>query len=304
MSGAAASVLAKIMLDTNAPASTRVRAADSVLDRAKKAIEIEDIEARVSELERPRKRPRTAGASSNRTNAMNNISRRIRRLEEERFGTAADSEFSRRLRQRIEAGQRHAAEFYAELGARHCCRDQRIVGSRALAQSGPHQSSDRVRQYRRQLEAAYNRWHCRRCASEGLDFPRFPSQGANGPASFAIRTVGGAGVRTFARLRRRVSGAGPSASRGKGLQTLQKRRTIGATCHRDRGMSRCNAICFGICQFGDYGENNDLDDERRGSFRFRVHMRVAEPAANSVMTVLVLARPGAWEWLRVKLFIV
>jgi len=40
------------MLDVNAPASTRVRAADSVLDHAKRAIEIEDIEARVSELER------------------------------------------------------------------------------------------------------------------------------------------------------------------------------------------------------------------------------------------------------------
>ena len=34
-----------------APASTRVRAADSVLDHAAKAIELEDIEARVSELE-------------------------------------------------------------------------------------------------------------------------------------------------------------------------------------------------------------------------------------------------------------
>ena len=35
-----------------APHSTRVRAADSVLDHSAKAIEIEDIEARVSELER------------------------------------------------------------------------------------------------------------------------------------------------------------------------------------------------------------------------------------------------------------
>jgi len=51
-SSAAATTLLKIMLDVNAPASTRVRAADSVLDHAKRAIEIEDIEARVSELER------------------------------------------------------------------------------------------------------------------------------------------------------------------------------------------------------------------------------------------------------------
>jgi len=42
----------KIMVDQNAPASTRVRAADSIFNHAAKAIEIEDIEARVSELER------------------------------------------------------------------------------------------------------------------------------------------------------------------------------------------------------------------------------------------------------------
>lgn len=39
------------MIDPNAPASVRVRAADSVLDHAAKAIEIEDIEARVAALE-------------------------------------------------------------------------------------------------------------------------------------------------------------------------------------------------------------------------------------------------------------
>jgi hypothetical protein len=50
-SSAAATTLLKIMLDVNAPASTRVRAADSVLDHAAKAIEIEDIEARVAALE-------------------------------------------------------------------------------------------------------------------------------------------------------------------------------------------------------------------------------------------------------------
>lgn len=50
-SSAAATTLLKIMLDPAAPASTRVRAADSVLDHAKQAIEIEDIEARVAALE-------------------------------------------------------------------------------------------------------------------------------------------------------------------------------------------------------------------------------------------------------------
>jgi transposase-like protein len=51
-SGAAVSTLLKIMVDQNAPASTRVRAADSVLDHSAKAIEIEDIEARVAALEK------------------------------------------------------------------------------------------------------------------------------------------------------------------------------------------------------------------------------------------------------------
>jgi len=52
MSTAAVSTLGKIMVDPNAPAASRVRAAESVLDHAAKAIEIEDVEARVSELER------------------------------------------------------------------------------------------------------------------------------------------------------------------------------------------------------------------------------------------------------------
>jgi len=51
-SGAAVTTLLKVMLDQSAPASSRVRAADSVLDHTAKAIEIEDIEVRVSELER------------------------------------------------------------------------------------------------------------------------------------------------------------------------------------------------------------------------------------------------------------
>ena len=49
---AAVSTLLKVMVDPATPASTRVRAADSVLDHSAKSIEIEDIEARVSELER------------------------------------------------------------------------------------------------------------------------------------------------------------------------------------------------------------------------------------------------------------
>ena len=39
------------MVDPVSPASSRVRAADCILDHAKKAIELEDVEARVTELE-------------------------------------------------------------------------------------------------------------------------------------------------------------------------------------------------------------------------------------------------------------
>jgi len=49
---AAATTMLKLMIDTNTPASVRVRAAECVMNHATKAIEIEDIEARVSELER------------------------------------------------------------------------------------------------------------------------------------------------------------------------------------------------------------------------------------------------------------
>jgi hypothetical protein len=55
-SGAAVSTVLKIMLDQNAPASTRLRAADMALAHGAKAIEIEDIEARVSDLERAAER--------------------------------------------------------------------------------------------------------------------------------------------------------------------------------------------------------------------------------------------------------
>jgi hypothetical protein len=46
-SGVAVATLLKIMMDQNAPQSTRVRAADWVVDRAGKAIEVGDIEANV-----------------------------------------------------------------------------------------------------------------------------------------------------------------------------------------------------------------------------------------------------------------
>jgi hypothetical protein len=48
--GAAVTTLLKIMVDTGAPASTRLRVADIVLSHTAKAIEIEDIEARVGQI--------------------------------------------------------------------------------------------------------------------------------------------------------------------------------------------------------------------------------------------------------------
>jgi hypothetical protein len=49
---AAVSTLLRVMVDPNTPASTKVRAADSVLEHSAKSIELEDIDARVAELER------------------------------------------------------------------------------------------------------------------------------------------------------------------------------------------------------------------------------------------------------------
>jgi hypothetical protein len=49
---AAATTLLKVMLDPNAPAACRLRAADTVLSHALKAMEWEDVEVRVAELER------------------------------------------------------------------------------------------------------------------------------------------------------------------------------------------------------------------------------------------------------------
>jgi transposase-like protein len=48
---AAATTLIKLLLDPNTPASVRARVADSIFNHAAKAIEIEDIEARVAALE-------------------------------------------------------------------------------------------------------------------------------------------------------------------------------------------------------------------------------------------------------------
>jgi len=52
LSSAAVTTLGKVMLEPGTPPTTRVRAADSILNHTTKAIEIEGLEARLTELER------------------------------------------------------------------------------------------------------------------------------------------------------------------------------------------------------------------------------------------------------------
>jgi hypothetical protein len=49
---AAVTTLVKTILDANTPASVRVRAAECILNHSMKAIELEDIEGRLADLER------------------------------------------------------------------------------------------------------------------------------------------------------------------------------------------------------------------------------------------------------------
>ena len=49
---AAATTLLKLLIDPGTPASVKVRAAEAIFNHSHKAIEIEDVEARVAELER------------------------------------------------------------------------------------------------------------------------------------------------------------------------------------------------------------------------------------------------------------
>jgi hypothetical protein len=58
-SSAAVTTVLKLMVDPNAPASTRLRAAEIVLDKTARAIELDDLDVRLSELERAaEQRPR------------------------------------------------------------------------------------------------------------------------------------------------------------------------------------------------------------------------------------------------------
>jgi hypothetical protein len=61
-SNAAVGTLLRVMTDREAPAASRVRAADVVLQAASRGMEIEDIDARVSELERAAESSKNPGA--------------------------------------------------------------------------------------------------------------------------------------------------------------------------------------------------------------------------------------------------
>jgi hypothetical protein len=90
---AAVSTLLRIMVDANAPASARVRAADRILERAKQGVENEDIEVRVAALEQVvGQRPRAIG-------------RRLNRLEEA-FLPRKESWETCHSRARLEAARR------------------------------------------------------------------------------------------------------------------------------------------------------------------------------------------------------
>jgi hypothetical protein len=58
---AAATTLIKLLVDPNTPASVRARVADSIFNHAAKAIEIEDIDARVTALEQSVGTEKTGG---------------------------------------------------------------------------------------------------------------------------------------------------------------------------------------------------------------------------------------------------
>jgi hypothetical protein len=86
--GTAGTVVLKLMTDPNGPAAVRLRAAECLFDRAIKGIELEDIEARVSELERATEangRGRRTLADTPRQEAgsklMNSIHRRTHELK-------------------------------------------------------------------------------------------------------------------------------------------------------------------------------------------------------------------------------
>jgi len=59
---AAVTTLLKVMVDQNVSASSRVRAADSVLNHATRAFELDDIEARVTELEQAAEAAKSEGS--------------------------------------------------------------------------------------------------------------------------------------------------------------------------------------------------------------------------------------------------
>jgi hypothetical protein len=77
-SSAAATTLLKMLIDPATPASVRVRAAECILNHSIKAIEIEEVEARVAAFGSCHRRPAWLGSKAN---AIKTVISRIRRLE-------------------------------------------------------------------------------------------------------------------------------------------------------------------------------------------------------------------------------
>jgi hypothetical protein len=80
-SSAAVAVVLKLMLEPTTPASTRLRAADIVLARSAKAIELEDVEARLVELERAARKRRSKPVDDRRKGDVPKLVRRLRSLK-------------------------------------------------------------------------------------------------------------------------------------------------------------------------------------------------------------------------------
>ncbi len=78
-----AAVLLKLMADPTTPASVRVRAAESVLNQATKALEIEDLEARVAQFERDAQ-GRHMGDAGVECSMRHTLVSRLERLESQR----------------------------------------------------------------------------------------------------------------------------------------------------------------------------------------------------------------------------
>jgi hypothetical protein len=74
--GAAAITILKLMTDAGVPAAVRLRAAECVFDQAIKGVELEDVEARVSELERLARETKTGADEMTNSGSQRRVNQR------------------------------------------------------------------------------------------------------------------------------------------------------------------------------------------------------------------------------------